>query len=85
MLHSHTVLIQLYPCGRYRQLNKVLYPNNHVLNSSKIIFNRLIFNLFLVLGGYLKVGKSMLCFLSSKLNAYSFIRSIYHNRCVPFS
>ena len=44
VLHSHTVLIQLFPCGRYRQLNSVLYPNtcNHILKSSKIIFNGLV-------------------------------------------
>ena len=42
VLHSHTVLLQLCPCGRYRQLNSYLYPNNHILKSSKIIFNRLV-------------------------------------------
>ena len=28
VLHSHTVLMKLIPCGRYRQLNSVQYPNN---------------------------------------------------------
>ena len=46
VLHSDTVLMKLCPCGRYRQLNSVLYRNNHVLKSSKIIFNRLIFKQF---------------------------------------
>ena len=39
VLHSHTVLMELCPCERYRQVNTVLYPNNHILNSSEIIFN----------------------------------------------
>ena len=42
VLHSHTVLMKLCPCGRLRQLNSVLYPNNHILNTSKIIFNGLV-------------------------------------------
>ena len=33
VLHSHTVLLQLCPCGRYRQLNSVLCPNDHILKS----------------------------------------------------
>ena len=40
--HSHTVLMKVCPCGRYRQLNSVLYPYNHILKSSKIIFNGLV-------------------------------------------
>ena len=39
-IHPHfiaTVLMKLCPCGRYRQLNSVLYPNNHILKSSNII------------------------------------------------
>ena len=40
VLHNHTVLMKICPCERYRQLNTVLYPNNHILKSSKIIFNR---------------------------------------------
>ena len=46
VLHSHTVLWKLCPCGRYRQLNSVLYPNNHILNSPKLIFNGLVLNDF---------------------------------------
>jgi len=46
VLHSHTVLMKLYPCGRYRQLNSVLYPNNRVLKSSKQIFNWLVLKEF---------------------------------------
>jgi len=42
VLHSHTVLLKLCPCGRYKQLNSVLYPNNIVLKSSTIIFNGLV-------------------------------------------
>ena len=43
VLHSHTILMNVCPCGRYRQLfNSVLYPNNHILKSSKIIFNGLV-------------------------------------------
>ena len=42
VLHSHTVLMQLCPSGRYRQLNSGLYPNNHIRRSSKIIFNGLV-------------------------------------------
>jgi len=41
-LHSHTVLLKVCPCGRYKQLNSVLHPNNNVLKSSKIIFNGLV-------------------------------------------
>ena len=40
--HSHTVLMKVCPCGRYRQLNSTLYRNNHILKLSKIIFNRLV-------------------------------------------
>ena len=29
VLHSHIVLMKLCLCERYRQLNSVLYPNNH--------------------------------------------------------
>ena len=39
VLHSHTVLTKVCPCGRYRQLKSVLYPNKHILKSSKIISN----------------------------------------------
>ena len=35
VLYSHTVLIKLFPCRRYRQLNSVLNSNNHILKSSK--------------------------------------------------
>jgi len=35
VLHSHTVLMKLCPCERYRQLNLVLYRNKHTLKSSK--------------------------------------------------
>ena len=42
VLYSHTVLLKLCPCGRYRQLNLVLYPKNYILKSSKIIFNGLV-------------------------------------------
>jgi len=34
VLHSHTVLMTLCPCARYRQLNSVLYPVNHILKLS---------------------------------------------------
>ena len=34
VLHSHTVLMKVCPCARYRQLNLVLYPNNHILKST---------------------------------------------------
>ena len=43
VLHSQTVLVKLCPCGRYRQLNSVLYSNNHILKSIKIIVNGLVF------------------------------------------
>ena len=46
VLHSHTVLMKWCPCGRYRQLNSVLYCNNHTSTSSKIISNGLIFKQF---------------------------------------
>jgi len=39
---SHTLLMKVCPCERYRQLNSVLYPNNHILKSSKKIFNVLV-------------------------------------------
>jgi len=42
VLHSHTVLMKVCPCGGYRQLNLVLYPNNHILKLLKIIFNGLV-------------------------------------------
>jgi len=29
-LHSHTVLMKLCHCGRYSQLNSILYRNNHI-------------------------------------------------------
>ena len=38
--------MKLCPCGRYRQLNSVLYANNHILKSSKIIFNGLVLKAF---------------------------------------
>jgi len=41
VLHSHTALMKVCPCGRYRQLNSVLHPNNHIPESSKIRFNGL--------------------------------------------
>ena len=44
------------PFGRYRQLNSVLYSNNHILKSSKIIFNGLVMKYVLVLAGNLEVG-----------------------------
>ena len=50
--HSHTVLMKLCPCGRYRQLNSVLYCINHILKSSRQV--SLI--RFLVLACNLKVG-----------------------------
>jgi len=31
--------LKVCPCGRYRQLNSVLYPNNHTLKLPKLIFN----------------------------------------------
>jgi len=34
-----TQYLKVYPCERCKQLNSVLYPNNHILNSSKIIVN----------------------------------------------
>ena len=46
LLHSHTVLMKLCPCGTYRQLNLILYPNNHMLESSKRIFKGLVLNEF---------------------------------------
>ena len=46
VLHSHTVLMKLCPCGRYRQLKSVLYPINHIPTSSKIIFNGLVLKEF---------------------------------------
>ena len=50
VLHSHTLLMNVCPCGKYRQQNSVLYPNNHILKSSTI-------KGLLVLAGSLKVGK----------------------------
>ena len=64
VLHIHTVLMQLYPCGRYRQLNSVLYPNNLTVKSSKTIFNGFNLKRMLVLVGNLKAGKPRLCFCS---------------------
>ena len=46
VLHSHTAFMKLCPCGIYRQLNSVLYPNNHLLKSSKVIFNGLVLHEF---------------------------------------
>ena len=46
VLRNLKVLMKLCPCGRYRQLNSVLYPNNHILKSSKIIFNGSVLNEF---------------------------------------
>jgi len=43
---ADTVLMKLCPCGRYTQLNSVLYPNNHIRKSSQIIFNRLVLKYF---------------------------------------
>ena len=72
--------MKVCPCGRYRQLNSVLYPNNHILKSSKIIFNGLVFKEFLVLVSNLKVGKPRLCVVfSAKLNTDSII---CHNVCM---
>ena len=42
VLYSHTVLMKV--CGSYRQMNSVLYPNNHILQSSNIIFNGCVLN-----------------------------------------
>ena len=46
------------PCGRYKQLNSVLYPNNHTeivkINSYGLVLKE-------VLVGNLKVGKPRLC------------------------
>ena len=42
VLQSHTILKKLRHCGRHRQLNSVLYPNNHILKSSKIVFNEIV-------------------------------------------
>ena len=53
--------MKVCPSGRYRQLNSVLYPNNHISKSSKIIVNGLRLKLFLELAGNLKVGKPSLC------------------------
>ena len=39
VLHSHRGLMKLCPCGIYRQLNSIPSPSNHILKSSKIIFN----------------------------------------------
>ena len=59
VLHSHTVVMKLCPCGRY---NSVLYPNNHILKPSKIIFNGLVLKDFESKLS-LKVGKPRLyCF-----------------------
>ena len=41
---ADTVLMKLCPCGRYTQLNWVLFPNNHILKSSIIIFNGIVLN-----------------------------------------
>ena len=68
-LHNHlyfiaTQYLKLCTCGIYRQLNSILYPTNHILKSSKIIFNVLVLRDFLVLAGNLKVGKPRLhCFV----------------------
>ena len=60
--------MKLCPCGRYRQLNSVLYPNTHILTLSKTSLKRV-----LGLAGKLKVGKPKLCFFSSKLNTGYFL------------
>jgi len=43
-VHLHFIATQykICPCGRYRQLNSILYTNYHILKSSKIIFNGLV-------------------------------------------
>ena len=42
VLHWHTVLMTVCPCGRYKQLNSVVYPKKHILKSSKIVSNGLV-------------------------------------------
>ena len=42
VLHRNTVLMQLCPYGKYRQLNSGLYPNNRIRKSSKVTFNGLV-------------------------------------------
>ena len=62
VLHSHTVLMKVCLCGRYRQLNSVLYPNNRIPKSSKTIFHGLVLN-YLSAFSNLKVGNpKLLCF-----------------------
>jgi len=34
--------MKLFSCGKYRQLNPILYPNNHYTEIVKIIFNGLV-------------------------------------------
>ena len=58
--------MKLCPCERYRQLNSVLYPNNHILKSSK--------SLKTFVSKYVNQGCVV---FSSKFNTDSFIRSIF--------
>ena len=71
VLHNHIVLIKVCPCGRYRQLNSVLYHNNHILKSLNMS------------AGNLKLGKPKLCcfFLQNSTQIPS-LKNIYHNICM---
>ena len=37
VLRRHTLLMKVCLCGRYRQLNSVLYPNNHILKTYTVV------------------------------------------------
>ena len=45
------------PCGRYRQLNSVLYPRYHILKWSKLIFNGLVLKVFSTCRQFESYGK----------------------------
>ena len=82
VLHSHTVLMKLYHCGRYRQLNLVLYRNSHIPNSSKIMSNGLVLKDVEYMAAISKYVNQGCVVFSSQLNTDSLIRSIYHNICM---
>ena len=76
-IHIHLYFIAteylwiLCPCGRYRQPNSVLYPNNHILKSSTIIFNGLVLkDLYYLPAIWKQVNQGCVVF-SSKLNTNS--------------
>ena len=52
--------MKLCPCGRYRQLNSFLYPNNHYTEIVKNNIKLVSLKRFLVLAGIFKVGNFLI-------------------------